>query len=357
MSFDLLESLNSVFGGSITRELSASLGESEDRTHAAVRTLGPTALAALMQQVATPAGANDVFRAVIDDRVDAGIIGKLGALLGNRGSLDATRTLGESLAGGLFGNRTGVLANALSQVSGVKPGSALSLLSLTLPVVFGILKKQLTTGSLGASGLSSLLFSQRSALERTGLDSRITDALGAPNLSSLLSGVPAVTTPARDARKVTAARKEQASRTWLPWAAAAAIAVLSLFWFVNRTDNGGSVQITEVQSLPSPDARTAGTQVYFESGETAIDSEDRIKIASIASTVKRENRPVTVTGYTDRSGDPDLNEDVAKNRAVAVRDALVAEGVSEGKIVLDPPAQATGSGSAAEARRVDIEVR
>jgi cytochrome c oxidase subunit II len=101
----------------------------------------------------------------------------------------------------------------------------------------------------------------------------------------------------------------------------------------------------------------ASTRVYFGSGDASIDSEDRRRIADVAQTVKSQDRAVAVTGYTDRTGNQEQNLEVAKNRAVAVRDALVAEGVSESKILLEPPAVVTGTGNDAEARRVDIEAR
>jgi K(+)-stimulated pyrophosphate-energized sodium pump len=61
-----------------------------------------------------------------------------------------------------------------------------------------------------------------------------------------------------------------------------------------------------------------------------------------------------VTGYTDQSGDPNQNLDLAKNRAAAVRDALVQEGVPASRVVMTPPTFVTGTGSADDARRVEI---
>ena len=46
--------------------------------------------------------------------------------------------------------------------------------------------------------------------------------------------------------------------------------------------------------------------------------------------------------------------ELAKERAKAVRDALLAAGVADTAIHLQPPANITGSGSDMEARRVEI---
>ena len=65
---------------------------------------------------------------------------------------------------------------------------------------------------------------------------------------------------------------------------------------------------------------------------------------------------ITITGYADRTGNAQANVDLAKQRAVAVRDALVAQGVNPERIRLSPPATVTGTGADDEARRVDIAV-
>lgn len=105
--------------------------------------------------------------------------------------------------------------------------------------------------------------------------------------------------------------------------------------------------------------RLAGvpTRVYFEAGEARIDPEDRQRIASAAASAMTQDRSVSITGYTDRSGNEDENYELAKDRAYAVRDALVDAGISEEKIVMDPPALLTGSVQDNEVRRVDIDVK
>ena len=63
---------------------------------------------------------------------------------------------------------------------------------------------------------------------------------------------------------------------------------------------------------------------------------------------------LTVAGYHDRSGDAAANEELAKQRARAVRDLLVAAGVPEDRVVLRKPFVSTGDGSDREARRVEV---
>ena len=362
MSFDILESLYSTLGGPITRQLSTSLGETEDATRSAVRYAGPTMLAALIQQATTPNGAADLFRAVQDERVDPGIVGKLGGLLGNRGSMESLQGLGESLGSMVFGNRGSAVTNALSQVAGIRPNSALSLLSMGLPILFGMLRKQATAGRLDAPGLASLLFSQRNSLERAGLDSRITNALGFGSLASLLGAIPGVaqkepTTPRERERTtervgraparvpVQEARKRPG---WLPWAIAAGVAALAMMLMVNRPEERTrTAQAPPAASVPDERIRLASAETknllqYFRFNDRCG---SRRKIAGIAHSANSENRSVAVTGYANGAGDYNQNVAIAQTRAEAVKDALVAEGLDESRIVLNPPARATGSGT------------
>ena len=75
-------------------------------------------------------------------------------------------------------------------------------------------------------------------------------------------------------------------------------------------------------------------------------------VAGVAS-----GRTAVVSGYTDASGDPARNEELAKLRAFAVRDALKDAGVAEDKIELKTPEALTGSGNGTEARRVEVMLK
>ncbi len=63
-----------------------------------------------------------------------------------------------------------------------------------------------------------------------------------------------------------------------------------------------------------------------------------------------------ISGFHDASGDLTFNQRLAKNRAMAVRDQLVALGANPEKLVLEKPFSSTGSGSAEEARRVEVRL-
>jgi K(+)-stimulated pyrophosphate-energized sodium pump len=95
---------------------------------------------------------------------------------------------------------------------------------------------------------------------------------------------------------------------------------------------------------------------YFASGKAEVATGAGAALADVAKAVSEGKRAV-LSGFTDASGDPAKNEELAKQRAFAVRDALKAAGVAEDKIELKKPEQLTGSGDAAQARRVEVALQ
>ena len=77
---------------------------------------------------------------------------------------------------------------------------------------------------------------------------------------------------------------------------------------------------------------------------------------ALADVVKgvAEGRKAVISGFHDATGDAALNAELAKQRAVAVAEALKALGVAEDKVELKKPEETTATGSNAEARRVEV---
>lgn len=65
-------------------------------------------------------------------------------------------------------------------------------------------------------------------------------------------------------------------------------------------------------------------------------------------------RKAAISGFHDATGSVEQNAELAKQRAIAVRDVLKALGASEEAIELRKPEVSTGTGSEAEARRVEV---
>jgi outer membrane protein OmpA-like peptidoglycan-associated protein len=94
---------------------------------------------------------------------------------------------------------------------------------------------------------------------------------------------------------------------------------------------------------------------YFASGKADLASGALMALGDAIAAAKAGKRLV-LSGFHDATGDPAFNAELAKKRALAVRDALVGAGVSETSLELKKPEQTTGTGNDAEARRVEVMI-
>jgi len=92
---------------------------------------------------------------------------------------------------------------------------------------------------------------------------------------------------------------------------------------------------------------------YFATAKAELAAGANEALADVVKGVA-EGKKAVVSGFHDATGDAALNEELAKQRAFAVRDALKALGVAEDKVELKKPEVTQASGSNAEARRVEV---
>lgn len=95
---------------------------------------------------------------------------------------------------------------------------------------------------------------------------------------------------------------------------------------------------------------------YFASGKADLAAGANEALADVVAGAKA-GRKVAISGFHDATGDAAQNAELAKQRALVVRDALTAAGVDEAQIELKKPEQVTTTGSDAEARRVEISLQ
>jgi outer membrane protein OmpA-like peptidoglycan-associated protein len=361
------------------------LGESPGATQTALSSALPALLASIARQGSTPRGAQGLLSLLNNPAVSTGVLGNIGGLFSGGGQQATSMvTAGSGLLSSLLGDKAGGLASTLASVAGLKSSqSATNLLALAVPIVLGFIKKFVGDNGLNANGLASLLGSQGSFLQGA-LDSRLTSALGFTSPAAMLGSLASKSGDAMHAAGSAAAGTTQRAGAvasdvaadaargaggfmrWLPWLIAAAVALFLL----SRLSSCGQQPADKAvvaPPAPPPAAVTAPppaapavvatdlpTKVYFEVGQAALGDDAKKAIAGAVDAIKKDSAKVDITGYTDKTGDPAANETLAKNRAVAVRDALTAAGVPEASITMKPPFFVTGAANDAEARRVDI---
>lgn len=97
--------------------------------------------------------------------------------------------------------------------------------------------------------------------------------------------------------------------------------------------------------------------VHFASASAVLPTDTSAEIAGVVDMLKAsESRRVLVAGFHDPTGNAAFNEQLARKRAFAVRDALMAQGISSDRIIMRKPEQTTGTGTLAEARRVELRL-
>ncbi len=99
-------------------------------------------------------------------------------------------------------------------------------------------------------------------------------------------------------------------------------------------------------------------RLYFDTGVSALAADSATALAPIIAAAKAHpTAQVAISGYHDKQGNVDQNAELAKQRALAVRDALATGGIGEGRIELRKPILSEGGADDREARRVEISVQ
>ena len=373
MNANLLTLAREALGGDFTKLASQFLGESSSSTQLAMASLLPAVLGTVAQKGATPEGATGLLTLINGAKLDANSLGNIAGLFGGGSGMNDLLKAGTGqFVPALFGDKSASLVNALSSSSGIKSSSATNLLAMIVPIVLMFLKKVIGDKGLNANSLSTLLASQGPNLQNA-LDNRITGALGFASPNAFLGGLgghaadaarragAAVASgagaAANTAAAATAATKSGLMR-WLPWIIG--FAVLAFVWnmLTGKPATTSATAPATTAPAPNPAAVVVGYpfKVYFETGSAAISADGGKTIVAAAEAVRKDSLKVALTGYTDKTGDIAKNEELAKSRAVAVRDALKAAGVSETTIEMRAPmfVEVGAGGSDAEARRVEI---
>ena len=104
---------------------------------------------------------------------------------------------------------------------------------------------------------------------------------------------------------------------------------------------------------PSIKVEDGVVKFYFASGSDELARGAAEALGDVVRWVAAGKKAV-ISGFHDVTGDPAKNEELAKQRALRVRDALTALGIGEDKLDLRKPAVTTADGSNAEARRVEV---
>lgn len=384
MSFNLLDSVKGLFSSDLISKMSSSFGESEGGIQKAIGGAIPAVLAGLLNKAGSTDGAASLLNQS-KDAASSGILGNLGGLLDGGGNLLGK---GMDMLKGLFGDKTHAITSMIANFSGIRESSASSLLSVAAPAALGTVGKQVTQNNLGVSGLTSWLAQQKDSILGaipSGLN--IAGALGLGSLGDLgskLSGLAggATSNVKHVAGTATAyahdtAEKAKGGAKWLWPLLLALLVILGLIYFLRGRGHKEELATTPTEKTSPPadtiasmpvapamesikvklpdgtelDAYKGGIEdrlvaflndpnskggkdvwfdfdnLNFKTGSADITDESMVQVNNIAAILKAYPKlKIKIGGYTDKSGDENVNMKISQDRANSVSNALKAKG-------------------------------
>jgi outer membrane protein OmpA-like peptidoglycan-associated protein len=112
-----------------------------------------------------------------------------------------------------------------------------------------------------------------------------------------------------------------------------------------------------VEKLATP-AKIDTVSLFFDVNQIAPPADAAQKLDALINYGRANpNAKIAISGFADKTGDPEKNAQLAKERAQAVRNQLISAGMPEDRIMFQKPADITGDkANDQDARRVDVFV-
>lgn len=389
MPVNLLEQSKNVLTPEIISKIADNTGEIPDKIQSAVNVTLPAVIGCLANKVIKDKGASEIMKLIRDGGFDGNMIKNTGNSLGSNDKFNSVINNVSNTVNSLFGNKIRGFTNLISKESSLSTGTASSLVGILSAVVMSFVGKQLLADNLNAKSLAEFLNSQRSFL--TGLiPFGIAGILGLNNLSKR-NILPDQFTVDTDEDNFSGTGK---FKPWLFIAICAAL--LFILWRSCGTDKPPAPKKSEkdktdsvknsdpvytvppVTGDPLMDSLTGtigkfitkalpdGTEIiiaengveamlidFIEDESKTADKEtwfsfDRILFETNSSTLRASsdygvknivsimkafpNVEIKIGGYTDNTGDPNANLKLSQERAEAVLNALIKNGVEKEKI-------------------------
>lgn len=115
--------------------------------------------------------------------------------------------------------------------------------------------------------------------------------------------------------------------------------------------------VEEVVLIEGPLAGDLVATLYFATAEAALPADAAAELDKVVQALAAAPaRKVVLSGFHDETGDPALNAELAKQRALSARAALARAGVEPARMALRKPEVTAVGGTGPEGRRVELRV-
>jgi len=362
----LIDTLRSLLTPELLSQASSVLGESQGSVSRGLGTAFSAILAGLLAKSSDTGAMRQIMDLLMDRSIDPGAARNPAELMGAGGLAKSPMIdLGSRFLSSVLGPQTGAVASTVASNAGLESSSGSKLLGLAAPLVMSVLGDRIRRDGLNASGLTSLLSSERDSILKE-----------APTGLASLLGLGSA------ARATYEEYREPARRagSWLGPAVLAALVAAAGLWAFSHRESAtqtamvappaGQTASRSVTDLPdlgtfkrtlpnsyelSAPATGIEKQVVvfvedpakpvdptvwfnfdrllFETGSATLKPESTEQLRNVAEILKAYPKvKVKIGGYTDNTGDPDANLKLSQDRATNVMNQLVVFGVASDRL-------------------------
>ena len=145
--------------------VATAIGETQASTGTALGAAVPAIMSALAIKGATPAGASELVDLIRRNELDAHQHVETSHMLAGANGVTSLTSAGRSALDDVLGGRTASVVDWLSSYAAIDRSSAISLLTISLPLVIGRITQSLSSSGLTAGSLRNLLVDQRRFLK------------------------------------------------------------------------------------------------------------------------------------------------------------------------------------------------
>jgi outer membrane protein OmpA-like peptidoglycan-associated protein len=253
----------------------------------------------------------------------------------------------------LFGGKLSALTDEIGSATGIRGGTAASLMTLGVPLLLGTLRKRISDGRMDSSGLTSLLATEANSLHGS-LPQRVENLITSEMHT------------AGTAAQAASSAVQERSRSWL-WPLLLGILLLVgvLVWWMSSQKTAVETASTELNALIThrlpnnidlrypvnqvedkllrfieDPARPVDQTSWFEFNRLLFDTNSATlqpgsaeELSNIGAILKAyPNVRVKIGGFTDSSGDAAANMVLSQQRADGVKQQLTGMGISADRI-------------------------
>ncbi len=361
LTADALNSFTNVLPTGFFNKISETLGIPVEKTKATMLTAIPAVFTELQKKIRSPDGIQSVASAIHDSGFD-----QPAAVTSDTSNITSQINKGQDLLNRVLGGQTDSLLGKVTTSAGVNTSQGSKLLGAASAAVFSFIGSKMKGGTLAPAAFANLL----------GQGTGFMPDLSAPKFSAAHS-VP-----------LTGVQPSTAKKVW-PWVLLA-VALGIIWWSQGRNSApvlatpqvlqpvapalGTATAATDISVLgdlsqflanPSSVAQQSFSlrELNFSSGSAQLTEQATATTTALVAIMKQyPTARIRIVGHTDNTGVESANQKLSLDRATALSQALIGQGIAADRIEVagmgsaQPVADNASEAGRSQNRRIDLEV-